>query len=95
MIAELSKSSKPNKRFKVVIDGKKTIHFGAKGGSTFIDHKDTEKKSNWIARHKVRENWNNKKSAGFWAKHILWNKTSLRESIKDTEKKFNIDIKYK
>ena len=95
MIAELSKSSKQGKRYKVVIDGKKTIHFGAKDGSTFIDHKNTETKSNWIARHKVRENWNDKKTAGFWAKHLLWNKPTLSASIKSTENKFNIDIKQK
>ena len=93
MIAELSKSSKPDKRFKMVFNGKKTVHFGQKGGSTFVDHKDDKKKSAWIARHKVRENWNNIKTAGALSKHILWNKKSLKESVKDTERRFNITIK--
>lgn len=31
--------------------------------------------------------------SGFWSWWILWNNESLDESIKDTEKKFNITIK--
>lgn len=95
--AELSKSNKPDKRYKIVFDGKKTktVHFGQKDGSTFVDHKDDKKKAAWIARHKVRENWNNIKTAGALSKHILWNKKSLKDSIKDTSNKFNIDIKYR
>ena len=37
---------------------KKTIHFGSKDGSTFLDHKDKTKRDNYIKRHRVRENWN-------------------------------------
>ena len=95
MIVELSKSSKANKRFKVVIDGRKTIHFGLKNGSTFIDHKDSMKKNAWIARHKVRGTFNNPKSASFYAKNLLWNKDSLQKSIKDTNQKYKIQIQYK
>lgn len=92
----LRKSNKPNKKFMVTFDGKKTIHFGAKGMSDFTIHKDKERKQRYINRHKARENWTKSgiKTAGFWSKHILWNKPSLRDSIKDTEKRFNIKIKY-
>ena len=61
----------------------KTVHFGAKGGSTYIDHKDPKTKANWEARHKVRENWNDYDSAGTLSKHVLWNKPSLAASIRD------------
>tara|TARA_B100000674_G_scaffold26732_1_gene18645 strand:- start:303 stop:587 length:285 start_codon:yes stop_codon:yes gene_type:complete len=88
MKAKLTKSDKKNKRYKVVIDGKKTIHFGQKGGSTFIDHKNNAKKSDWIARHKVNENWTDPKTAGFWAKHILWNKPTVAASITNIESRF-------
>ena len=92
----LRKSNKPNKKFMVTIDGKKTIHFGAKGMSDFTIHKDPKRKERYIARHKARENWTKSgiKSAGFFSRWILWNKPSLRDSIKDTEKRFNIKIKY-
>ena len=92
----LEKSEKPEKRFKVKID-EKTIHFGSgkpKGKGAYIDHKDKEIKKNWEARHKVKENWSKSgiKTAGFWAKNILWSKPNLDDSIKNTEKKFNLKI---
>mgnify|MGYP003135937726 FL=1 len=92
----LKKSSKPDKKYMVIIDDKKTIHFGTKGMSDYTIHKDKERKKRYIDRHKKRENWTKSgiKTAGFWSKHISWNKPSLRESIRDTENRFNIKIKY-
>ena len=91
----LKNSNKTNKRFQVKID-KKTIHFGLKGGSTYIDHKDDNKKAAWIARHKVREIWTKSgiKTAGFWSRWLLWEEPSLTASIKKIEKKFGVNIKY-
>ena len=93
--AELSSSNKEGKRFEVILtddNRKKTIHFGQKGGSTFIDHKDETKKSAWIARHKVRENWNDVFTAGFWAKHLLWNKDTIAESKRNIKNTYNIEF---
>lgn len=89
----LKKSSKPDKKWMVKNDNK-TIHFGASGMSDFTKHKDEERKNRYIARHKVNQDWNNPKTAGFWAKNILWNKPTLEQSIKDTERRFNIKIIY-
>ena len=44
MTLVITKSDKTDKRYKAVFDGKKTIHFGSKGGSTFLEHNDTKKK---------------------------------------------------
>ena len=95
MIVELRKSTKKDKRYMATFNGKKTIHFGAKDGETFIDHKNNIKKSAWIARHKVREDWNNIKTAGALSKNLLWNRETITASIKDIEKRFNLDIRYK
>ncbi|MFN9982329.1 MAG: hypothetical protein ACK53Y_20545, partial [bacterium] len=38
------------KRFYVIYKGHK-IHFSLKGGSTFVDHHDKDKKKAWRARH--------------------------------------------
>ena len=65
----------------------KKVHFGSRGGSTFVDHKNTQTKRAWEARHRVNENWRDWDSAGALAKHILWNKTSLRASIADLNSK--------
>ena len=98
--AELSKSDKSDKKYKVIIernDKKKTIHFGAKGMSDYTKHKDPKRKENYTARHAKREDWNKSglDTAGFWSKNLLWNKPTITDSIKDIEKRFNIDIKKK
>ena len=70
----ITKSKTKDKKYDAIIDGKKTIHFGAKGYSDFTIHKDEERKDRYINRHKKTENWNDLKTAGFYAKNILWNK---------------------
>lgn len=95
-IITLQKSSHPEKKFMATINSK-TIHFGAKNYSDFTKHKDHLRMKKYETRHRSRENWKKSgiKTAGFWSKWILWNKPSFRESIKDTERRFNIKIIYK
>ncbi len=91
----LQKSYLPSKKLQATdISTGKTIHFGAAGYSDFTLSKDKQKKANYIARHKPRENWTKTgiDTPGFWARHILWNKPTLEDSIKSTEKKFDIKI---
>ena len=94
MEISLKRSNKPDKKYMVKIDNK-TIHFGSRGMSDFTKNKDPERKRLYILRHKKRENWNKSgiKTAGFWSKNILWNKPTIRESVKNTENRFNIKIK--
>ena len=88
-------SENPLKKFDAFIDNKK-ISFGAYGMSDYTKHKDKDRKNRYLERHKKRENWNDPLTAGFYAKNILWNKTTLNESIKDTNNRFkNIEIKFK
>ena len=93
---ELSKSDKKEKKYKVKVDNK-TIHFGAKGMSDYTKNKDPQRKENYSKRHRKREDWSKSgvKTAGFWSKNLLWNKPTITDSIKDIEKKFNLDIKLK
>ena len=96
-------SDRPDKRYMAVFYDKdnkvKTTHFGyaitdngiKKYGSTYIDHKNDELKSAYIARHQVNEDFTNYMSAGSLAFHKLWNKKSLRESIADYKRRFRLD----
>lgn len=94
MNIEIKRSKKAGKKFDAIIDGKKTVSFGATGYSDYTQHKDPERKQRYINRHKKAENWNDPKTAGFYAKHILWNQPSLRASVADTNKRFkNLSIK--
>ena len=74
-----------------VIDGKKTIHFGQAGASDFTKHKDPERKDRYIDRHKKNENWGKTgvDTAGFYSKHVLWNKPTLEASVHDLNKRFS------
>ena len=82
-----------DKRYTAEFKDGKIVHFGQKGGSTYIDHNDKQKRSAYLARHsKANENWNNPKTAGALSKHLLWgSSTSLRENIKTFKNKFNLN----
>lgn len=89
----LSQSSRPEKKYMVLVDNK-VIHFGATGYSDLTQHKNKSRKMNYENRHRSRENWTKSgiKTAGFWSKWLLWNKPTLSGSIKDIEKRFNVNI---
>jgi hypothetical protein len=92
----ISKSDNKNKKMKAVINGKKTVHFGASGYEDFTTHNDPKRRDNYIARHKKNENFgiSGIDTAGFWAKNILWNKETLTKSVNDLNNRFkNINIK--
>ena len=92
----ISPSDKPTKKIEARIDGKKSIHFGSKGMSDFTIHKDPERKERYIDRHSKNEDWNNPLTAAFYATNILWNKPTITESIRATNRRFkNINIIYK
>ena len=77
-----------------IIDGKKTIHFGQAGASDYTIHKDEERKKRYLDRHRKNENWNSPLTAAFYSTNILWNKPTITESIRDTNRRFkNINIK--
>lgn len=77
-----------DKRFEATFsDGKKT-KFGQIGGSTYIDHKDKNKRKNYIARHKQDLKTNNPQRAGYLSLFLLWgDETSLSSAIKEYNKR--------
>jgi len=93
-LISFSPSTRENKKYVAVFDNpKKTIHFGYKGSSTYLDHKDKSKRSAYIARHSVNEDFT-KVNAGSLSRYILWgSKTELEPSIKSYLKRFNIKDK--
>ena len=60
--------------------------------SDFTNHKNTYRKQIYIDRHKQNEGWTKSgvKRAGFYSKHVLWNKPTLKASIDDINKRFKI-----
>ena len=90
----IKRSTNRQKKYMAVFykDGKKikTTHFGAAGMSDYTKHKDSNRKKRYMTRHRKRENWNNYMSAGSLSRYILWNKPTLKASIADYKKKFNL-----
>ena len=100
---EIMKSKYPNKKFTIILyhadDGKKrkTLQIGQAGAEDFTLGASETKKNSYIKRHQARENHgiSGITTRGFWAKNLLWNQPTITESIKDIEKKFDVDIVYK
>lgn len=71
-------------------DPKKTTHFGAVEFDDFTKTKNKEQKELYLKRHKERENWSDPTTAGALSRWILWNKPTLKGSITDFKKRFNL-----
>jgi hypothetical protein len=87
-------SQRQDKRFVAVFvendEIKYTTHFGSANGATFIDHGDITKRSNYLKRHAVNEDWDDYKSAGSLARWILWNTDDIYKNIELFKSKFNL-----
>lgn len=88
-------STSKTKKYKAVFyddSGKKvkTTQFGAKGYSDFPSHKDPKRKQRYLDRHRDREDWNSYMTAGSLSRWILWNKPTIKASISDYKKRFNL-----
>jgi hypothetical protein len=90
----LKKSKKSAKKYDAVFETEegreKTISFGAAGMSDFTIHKDEARKERYLNRHKKNENWEKPDTPGALSRWILWNKKTLKASLKDYKNKFNL-----
>ena len=90
----IKKSTNPKKKYMAIFtdkDIKKTTHFGASGMSDYTKHNDKERKERYLKRHKKNENWDKYMTAGSLSRYILWNKETLKDSIKDYKNRFRLD----
>ena len=73
-------------------DGReKVVPFGAKGMSDFTKHRDTQRKARYLKRHSgMGEHWNKPDTPGALSRWVLWNKKTLRGSIRDFKKRFKL-----
>ena len=70
--AKIELSEKPDKKYKVIVDGK-TVHFGSTM-EDYTKHKDETRRKSYLARAKgIKGDWKrNKYSANNLSIHILW-----------------------
>ena len=92
----ISKSDIKGKKYKILLeynDGRtKTIHIGSDGMDDYTLTGDDEAKKRYIARHRSREDWNDITTAGYWSRWLLWNEKTLKASVADIKKRFNLKI---
>ncbi len=86
----IQKSKNVSKKYDAVINGDKTISFGASGYSDFTLHKDPVRRTSYIKRHS-NEDWSRADllSAAWLSRYILWEKPSLEEAIRNANQKYN------
>lgn len=90
----LKKSKRKNKRFVIIMPDKgHKHHFGSDIGKTFVDGRTQSERENWIKRHSVNKNWNNKHSGIYYSRYLLWSEPTLKEAIKKLEKLLDVKIK--
>ena len=72
-------------------DGKiKVVSFGSPDHDNFTIHKNEKRRRAYLARHKKDLRTNDATRAGYLSYYLLWNKPTLRESIKDYKTRFNL-----
>lgn len=89
------KSSKDGRhKWDAIVEGK-LVRFGAVGYEDFTMHHDEKRKQAYLRRH-ARENWTDAgiQTAGFWARWLLWNLLTIRESAQDIANRFNVSIEF-
>lgn len=66
------------------------VHFGAAGYEDYTQHGDAARMRRYLVRHRRRESWgiSGVRTAGFWARWLLWNRPSLRASVRDMHRRF-------
>ncbi len=88
----VSVSENPKKKYKVITPEGKIIRFGDGRYQDYTIHLDKNRRRLYLARHNSRENWEDLNKAGTWARFLLWNKKTIKASIKNMEQKFKIKI---
>lgn len=91
----IKKSHRPDKKWDAVFlrpDGTEKVQpFGQRGYSDFTKHKNATRKQRYIARHKrMHEDWSDPTRAGTLSRFILWNKPTLRASVRSYRRMFRV-----
>ena len=95
MHIEISTSTRSDNKFKAVIDGKQTIHFGSSAHSDFTKHKDPERKERYIKRHSNEDHSKSNIASPAWmSRFMLWDKPTLKGAVDNANKKYN-DVNFK
>jgi hypothetical protein len=91
------KSNRKDKRFVAVFDSGERVHFGKRGGKTYIDSRSKNERDNYLARHEEnpleKRFLKNKKqfynTPSVLSAEILWgSKKNINKNISTFKKKY-------
>lgn len=68
----------------------KRTPFGAVGYQDYTQHHNPIRRSQYLARHKTREDWLKPTSAGSLSRWILWDSPNLEINVRRFKKRFNL-----
>lgn len=89
---EIYDSDKRGKRLVALFEDGDYTYFGLEGGTTYIDVGNREMRTNYLARHKVNEDWTDPKKASTLSRWILWGaSTDIHKNIASYKKRFNLN----
>ena len=84
----ISKSTRAGRKYQATANNK-TVHFGAVGYESYIDHKDPKRKSSYISRHSNEDHSRaNIMSPAFMSRWVLWEKPSKKSAIANLNRKY-------
>jgi hypothetical protein len=92
-LISITKSHKPDKKLDATFetDGRtKTTSFGQSGAPDFTKTHDVEQRERYRSRHAKDLHTKDPTKAGYLAWFILWNKPTVKSSIADYKKRFNL-----
>ena len=81
-----------DKKMMVTLPSGRVVYFGAAGYDDYTTHKDPQRRLNYIARHRAREDWSDPTTAGFWSRWLLWEEPTLRAALASVAKRLNARV---
>ena len=86
-------SPRQNKKYRMILKNPdRVIDFGLKGSQTYVDHGDKTKRTNYLSRHRKREDWT-QLNPGSASARILWGDSKdIETNLRDYIKFFNLEV---
>ena len=85
----IQESTRPQKKY-MASNGQKTVHFGDSNYQDFTQHKDEQRKKNYLSRHgKEDHTISNALSPAFLARHVLWSEKTVPEAVRKLNRKYS------
>jgi len=86
-------SPRQNKKYRIIVKNPDRVtDFGLKGSQTYVDHGDKTKRTNYLSRHRKREDWT-QLNPGSASRFILWGESrDIKKNLEDYIDYFDLEV---